>query len=123
MNIFSLTGKDEYIFLAKFNILPLKYRLFFHFCTFSFNLFENNNIFTTKNDNYTKNPYQTRKNYRENLFKTNYGKYSFLTISTKLLNSFIAKQLESGNLFSFKKSIRDRFNLMDLFNSSVSFWT
>ena len=36
-NIFSLTGKDEFTFLAKFNVFPLKYRLFFHFCTFSFN--------------------------------------------------------------------------------------
>ena len=108
-NIFSLTGKDEFTFLSKFNIFPLKYRLFFHFCTFSFNLFENNNIFTTKNDNYTKNTYQTRKMYRENHFKTNYWKYSFLIISIKLLDSFIAKQLESGNLLSFKK-----FNFMDL---------
>ena len=123
VNIFSLTGKDEYIFLAKFNILPLKYRLFFHFLTFVFNLFKNNNIFTTKDNNYTKNQYKTRNIYREKSFKTNYGKYSFLTISTKLLNSCIAKHLESDNLFSFKKSLRDRYNLMNLFNSSVRFWT
>ena len=89
MNIFSLTGKDEFTFLSKFNIFPLKYRLFFHFCTFLFNLFKNNNIFTTKDNNYKK------INALQGIFiVTNYGKYSFLTISTKLLNSFIAKHLE-----------------------------
>ena len=56
-------------------------------------------------------------------FKTIYGKYSFLTISTELLNSFIAKHLEKENLFSFKRYLRDGCKLVDLFNDSVRFWT
>jgi len=48
VNIFSLSGKDQFVFLFKFNILPLKYRLFFHFCTFLFNLCKNKHVFFTK---------------------------------------------------------------------------
>ena len=81
MNIFSLTGKDEFTFLSKFNIFPLKYRLFFHFCTFLFNLTKNKNIFFL--NNFKTNPISTRNKYLENSFKTNYGKYSFTTISKK----------------------------------------
>ena len=61
--------------------------------------------------------------YSEKRFKTNYGKYSVLTISTKLLNSFIAKHLEKENLFSFKRYLRDGCKIVDLFNDSVRFWT
>ena len=63
VNIFSLSGKDQFVFLSKFNILPLKYRLFFHFCTFLFNLCKNKHIFFTKNFKINSN--RTRSWYKE----------------------------------------------------------
>jgi hypothetical protein len=119
INIFSdkLTVKDKFIILSKFNILPLKYRLLFHYCTFLFNLIINKNIFFTNNENYAKNPHNTRNRYVENKFKTNYGQFSFITISTKLLNNtLIAEHFDKGSLLTFKRFLRDKFNLLNLFD-------
>ena len=121
MNIFSLTGKDEFILLSKYNIFPLKYRLFFNFCTFLFNLCKNNNIFFL--NNFKTNSISTRNKYLGNSFKTNYGKYSFTTISTKILNEFLAVHIELGSQNFFKNYLRMNTNLFDLFNSSIRFWT
>jgi len=126
INIFSdkLTVKDKFIILSKFNILPLKYRLLFHYCTFLFNLIINKNIFFTNNENYAKNLHNTRNRYVENKFKTNYGQFSFITISTKLLNNtLIAEHFDKGSLLTFKRFLRDKFNLLNLFDLAAKYWT
>ena len=66
----------------------------------------------------------TRNRYKENTFKTNYGQFSFITISTKLLDlGFIVKHFEEDSLSTFKRFLKDRFNLIDLFYKSEKFWT
>ena len=113
VNIFSFTGKDEFIFLSKFNIFPLKYRMFFHFCTFLFNLCKNSNPFFI--NNFVKNISNTRRHFVENPFNTKYGQYSFITISTKVLNKFISEHVNLGNITAFKNYLRRDFNLIRFF--------
>ena len=84
----------------------------------------NKNIFFTNNENYAKNPHNTRNRQVENKFKTNYGQFSFITVLTKPLNNtFIAEHFEKGSLLTFKRFLRDKFNLLNLFDLAAKYWT
>ena len=66
----------------------------------------------------------TRNRYKKNAFKTNYRQFSFTTISTKLLNNtFIAEYFGKESLSTLKEFLKDKFNLMDLFDKSAKYWT
>ena len=45
INLFGLDQSLQYAKLRHYNILPMRIRQFFHFCTFLFTLFKTNNIF------------------------------------------------------------------------------
>ena len=121
VNINSCQDIDSYYFLKKFKIFPLKYRLFFHFCTFLFNLCKNKNILYK--NNFIKNPRSTRAMFMENQFKTDFGKFSFTTIATKILNKFLATHLDLGSSTTFKKFLRLDLNLFNLYEGSKGIWT
>ena len=109
------------ILKKKFNIFPLKYRLFFHFCTFLFNLCKSNNIFYK--NNFIRNSRNTRAVFMENQFKTDFGKFSFTTIATKILNKFLTTHLDLGSSTTFKNFLRLDLNLFNLYEGSKGIWT
>ena len=124
VNIFTFSDADAFIFLKKkFNILPLKYRLFFHFYTFLFNLCINNNIFFI--NNFNKNTRSTRSlPFKEIPFKTDHGKYSFTTIATRVLNKCLAKHLlEFDSIAKFKTYLKSNYNLINDYDKSKGIWT
>ena len=44
--------------------------------------------------------------------------------TTKLLNNtFIAEYFEKESLSTLKKFLKDKFNIMDLFDKSAKYWT
>ena len=113
------TIKEQLIILKPYNIIPLKLRHFDRFCIYLFSLFKNNNC--KKSIKVTKSRSSaTRTHFCSLLVNSNFVEFSFITISTKLLNSFLFNQLQlSTNPFkSFLKN-----NLLKLYNSSERFWT
>ena len=114
------TIKEQLIILKPYNIIPLKLRHFERFCIYLFSLFKNNNcksllkMFTKSRSS------ATRTHFCSLLVNSNFVEFSFITISTKLLNSFLFNQLQlSTNPFkTFLKK-----NLLKLYNSSERFWT
>ena len=104
INISNLTIEEQFYKLSKFNILPLSFRHFFRFCTFLFNTINNNNTFINNEFNNNLSTSITRQTYTEVSFKKNFKKYSFIAISIKLLNLFIADNLrQKTTIQSFKK--------------------
>ena len=101
----------------------MKYRLFFHFYTFLFNLCINNNIFFI--NNFNKNTRSTRSlPFKEIPFKTDHGKYSFTTIATRVLNKCLAKHLlEFDSIAKFKTYLKSNYNLINDYDRSKGIWT
>jgi hypothetical protein len=114
------TINEQLIILKPYKIIPLKLRHFERFCIYLFSLFKNNNcksllkMFTKSRSS------ATRTHFCSLLVNSNFVEFSFITISTKILNSFLFNQLQlSTNPFkSFLKK-----NLLKLYNSSERFWT
>ena len=81
--------------LRAVNLLPLKLRIFYRFCTFIYNLYHNkNNICNI----FTKNHINTRRafalpDYNKN---SNFKRYSCEYIAKSILNKFLGMMLESN---------------------------
>ena len=59
-----------------------------------------------------------------NIFEINDSKKEISFISTKLLNNtLIAEHFEKGSLLTFKRFLRDTFNLLNLYDLSAKYWT
>ena len=50
----------------------------------------------------------------ENQFKTDFGKFSFTTIATQILNRFLTTHLDLGSSTTFKDFLRLDINLFNL---------
>ena len=101
------------------NILPLPYRLFYHFTTFSYSIYKfNTKLSLTRK--LTKHGIQTRSTANIPLFYTDFFKFSFSVISIKIYNLFLYNNL-SYNKTHFKLYLLS--NIEQLFSKSVNFWT
>ena len=65
----------------------------------------------------------TRAVFMENQFKTDFGKFSFITIATKILNRFLMTHLDLGSSTTFKNFLRLDINLFNLYEGSKGIWT
>jgi hypothetical protein len=115
------TLTEQIEILKQISIIPLKLRHFERFCIYLFSLFKNNNcksllkMFTKSRVPSTRTPFRT-------LLVKPFIKFSFIAISTKILNLFLFKQLQlSKSTNSFKTFLKN--NLFKLYNSSERFWT
>ena len=114
IKIFTLETKDQFHLLSKFNILPIKYRLFVHFCCFLFNTCCNhkfNFFFESVVINQRSN---ARNTYLPNTFNKDHGQFSFTTIAIKLLNNFIHRHLLISN--NDKKNYFKKFIIKNIHN-------
>ena len=121
IKIFTLEIKEQFHILHNYQILPIRYRLFVHFCTFLFNSCYNlkfnfflNKLIKNQRSN-VRNPYLPHP------FNKEFGQFSFTTIAIKLLNCFIYKHLLISNhdkKMAFKKFIKHKDNVQDLFEKS-----
>jgi hypothetical protein len=118
INIFSMTLDEQHKCLVKFNILPLCFRYFFNFCAFLFKLRKRNNSKLMRKLKLNTN--RTRSIYVLPMFYTDHNRFSFTTISTRLLNGFVEKKSHLS-LASFKTDLRK--NIVKLYNDSVGFWS
>jgi hypothetical protein len=119
IKIFNTTLESQTKILKPYNLIPLYYFLFNHLCSFIFSLYKNNtatillNLFV-KNNLCLRNPFKIPK------FKSKFKKYSFVTISTKILNLFLYKNIElSKSKFKEYMSV----NLCNKFTKSNQYWT
>ena len=93
------------------NLYLLHHRLFLHYCSFIINIFKNNKatsilgLFNTKNTNEI--TYNLRCKLSLPVFSTNVKQFSFLYISTKLINAFIFNKIFINNYS--KKYLYDNF--------------
>jgi len=96
--------------LHNFNILPLIFRYFQHFCLFTFSLFKFNSHLPLSTSILI---FNNRNKILHPSFNNKKRKYSFSIVSSKLLSLFIYSHINSTKL-SFKKHINS--NLIKLFN-------
>jgi hypothetical protein len=109
---------DQQISILKpFNILPLKVRHFERFSIYLFSLFKNNNCKQILKMFIKSRSASTRIQFILPKTNSNFVNFSFIAISTKILNLFLFNQL-SNSTNTFLKN-----NLIKYFNSSESFWT
>ena len=116
VNLSNFTPDKQLLLLYNFNILPLIFRYFQHYCSFTHSLFKFNptsslvtSILIFNNRNKIIQPYL-------NSFKK---KYSFSLVSSKILSLFIYSRLNLSKI-SFKKYINS--NLIKLFNLWNHVW-
>ena len=86
----------------------------------TFSLKSNNNFYKI---NFIKNSRNTRAVFMENQLKTDFGKFSFTTIATKIINKFLATHLDLGSSTTFKNFLRLDLNLFNLYEGSKGIWT
>jgi len=83
-----LCEEEQLKLLKPFNILPLFYRQFYHFCCFIIIVLKNTNLDINKSLLERKT---TRDNYEQPIAKTSFMQNSFVNISVKTLNLFLDK--------------------------------
>ena len=128
VKIKNMTLDKQYESLIKINILPLRLRFFFRFCTFTFNILKNKNFYFMPIYLAHRSLLNTRSEFNIPKFKKTFKQHSFISISIRLLNSTINGVNifnfdELGSLNKFKTVLRDKDNIIKLFNSSEKFWT
>jgi hypothetical protein len=111
MRIKNLTLEKQYDSLIKINILPLRLRYFFRLCTFIFNIIKNKNSLFTPIYLAHRNLLNTRNQFNIPKFKKTFKEHSFISISTRLLNStingtHIFNYDQPGSLTKFKTVLR-----------------
>jgi hypothetical protein len=95
--------KEQFAALKNYNIFPIIYRQLFHFCSFIHKI-ENNirsTLFYKISKHRSTSISQTRRIYVLPMFKTNFYKFSFTTISINFYNSFLHNY---NNIQSDKRS-------------------
>jgi len=114
IKIFSLTLDEQYTKLLSIKILPLAFRQYFRFCTFLHGTIKNNNSILANTIKANLSTTSTRNKYSELSCKKNFKKFSFVSISLKLLNIFVAEHLSrSQDLFKtfLKQNISSQYTL------------
>ena len=115
-----LNVDEQFNHLKSFNILPLQLRFFQNVVLFIFSLIKGNReSYMLRKINECKKGRVTRSNFAEPKFKTVLYQYSFLSISVRLLNSFIFKHL-SDNEKTFRSAFQS--SILLLFNGNKKFW-
>ena len=115
-----LNVDEQFNHLKSFNILPLQLRFFQNVVLFIFSLIKSNReSYMLRKINECKKGRVTRSNFAEPKFKTVLYQYSFLSISVRLLNSFIFKHL-SDNEKTFRSAFQS--SILLLFNGNKKFW-
>ena len=116
-----MTLEEKHVKLKSFRLMPLRLRLFQNLVFFIFSLIKTNRcnnlleaIYSFKKDR------ESRSAFNETFFNTNLYKYSFLSISIKLLNSFIYKHIQST-----EETFRGAFEkaIFIFYVNSSKFWT
>ena len=121
INLHGCNVGTQCLMLRPLGVLPLRLRLFCHYINFVYKLFVNQRAidllnFLKKRDT----PLSTRSEdtfYRSGS-NLNIGKYSFITISTKLLNSFLYNHIL--NISLNKQFLID--NALNLYTNSFSYF-
>jgi hypothetical protein len=118
-----LSLDQQLVTLAKFNLMPLVYRQFYHFSSLLYKLFISKRSSLYKN--FELSDCRTRSFFKLPTFYTNYKKFSFSVIGVKLLNKFLYQFIiEKDNNIS-KCSLKDTViyqleNFMSVFNSFIT---
>ena len=124
INLFNKTLLEQYNILSKYNILPFLYRSFYHFCTFLFSFKSNNNIEFSKKL-ILNNRTSISSFYKETGSKSNFNKFSFILIGTKLLNHFYQQDLKKDkeNKFFFNTNCKFKNflknNIIELYQNTL----
>ena len=74
-----------------------------------------------RNSNNKTHNIQTRRSYAIPLYISNTKKYSFTSIASKLLNSLKKYKIRELNKNKFKTLLIKNF--LNIYNSSINFWT
>ena len=99
--MYSLELNEQFKLLSKYKIFPLQYRKFYHMCSFIFSIFfTNNKLNHNLKRKIKRNEHTSRRSFAYPSFKTTTNKYSFATISTKILNNLKTRKLDSCRSFS-----------------------
>ncbi len=119
-DIENLTLEQQYKKLTKYGILPLEYRLFFRYCTFIYNIINNRKLELSKQ--LIKNEKLTRSIYIIPKYKKDFFKFSFITISSKILNLFLTDTIRKGknNIETIKDDLK--LKIIDLYKKSYWYW-
>ena len=117
IKIRNLDHSKQIALLKPFNILPIKLRRFEHFSSYL------KTLVTQKKATLLLSYFeisQFRSCYKIPHNLSNFSKYSFTTISSKILNLFLHKQLHT---FKTQFSLYFKNNIQNLYLKSKEFWT
>ncbi len=125
INLSEMDIPQQYIYLRDFKLLPLKIRFFQNLIFFIFNLFKEDrknslleSFYKLKKDRILKD----KKVYQEPKFFTTLYKFSFLSISIKLLNVIIHRNLCLSNQ-AFRSMFKGNDGLLISYLNCQKFWT
>ena len=123
MDLDGLELNEQFKLLSRYKIFPLRYRKFYHMCSFIFNIFfTNNKLNNSLKKKIKRNEHTSRRSFAYPSFKTNTNKYSFATISTKILNNLKNLKIKEIN----KKEIflnKLKLNINIYYNLCSNDWT
>ena len=121
INIFNLSIDEQLSVLNSYTLLPLKHRFFKNFVFFVFSLIKHERNSTILNSiKSLRKARITRAFFDDPISNTNLYKFSFISISIKLLNSFIFKHSTLE-----EKIFRSIFEatILVLYNANYKHWT
>ena len=124
VNISNLRNDVQLGLLSRFNILPLGYRRFIQFCSFLYFIFFTNNKLCNslkKRLNRNDRVYDSRRSWALPVFQTDFKKYSFITISSKLMNYFKRLDIKNSSKKIFLNNVKK--NIITYHNECSNFWT
>jgi len=121
IRLYTLNTEQQFHTLNDLNILPLELRHFFRFSTFLFSTVKNNNTLISKYLNKNLSLTKTRNKYLQPKHCKSFFKFSFISISIKLLNHFISSQIDNNaNISTFKSHLLKK--IKTLFLETERFW-
>ena len=117
----NLNISEQYNHLKTFRLMPLRLRFFQNFVFFLFSLIKcrHKNVLTQSIESLKKNR-TTRSYFNQPVFETNLYKFSFMSISIRLLNSFIYSNVNNTEIIF--RSAFDKVSLT-LYHSNTKHWT
>ena len=117
----NLNISEQYNHLKTFRLMPLRLRFFQNFVFFLFSLIKcrHKNVLTQSIESLKKNR-TTRSYFNQPVFETNLYKFSFMSISIRLLNSFIYSNVNNTDIIF--RSAFDKVSLT-LYHSNTKHWT
>jgi len=117
----NLNISEQYSHLKSFRLTPLRLRFFQNFVFFLFSLIKcrHKNVLTQSIESLKKNR-TTRSYFNQPVFETDLYKFSFMSISIRLLNSFIYSNVNNTEIIF--RSAFDKVSLT-LYHSNTKHWT